>query len=154
VASARFARTFGQLTRSGVLILNALEIVSGATGNKVAGKVIMDARAAVEKGEPLSSAMVNQTVFPLLLVRMLQAGEKTGKIDEMMDSMIDDFDVLEEEGDQAVKAVVSQLLKGKLPDGYVPEVTLHLDDAAENELREHIASEYSGQKFVKEMEES
>jgi type IV pilus assembly protein PilC len=92
VASARFARTFGQLTRSGVLILNALEIVSGATGNKVAGKVIMDARAAVEKGEPLSSAMVNQTVFPLLLVRMLQAGEKTGKIDEMMDSIADFYD--------------------------------------------------------------
>jgi type IV pilus assembly protein PilC len=92
VASARFARTFGQLTRSGVLILNALEIVSGATGNKVAGKVIMDARAAVEKGEPLSSAMVNQTVFPLLLVRMLQAGEKTGKVDEMMDSIADFYD--------------------------------------------------------------
>jgi len=92
VAAARFARTFGQLTRSGVLILNALEIVSGATGNKVAGKVIMDARTAVEKGEPLSSAMVNQTVFPLLLVRMLQAGEKTGKIDEMMDSIADFYD--------------------------------------------------------------
>mgnify|MGYP001559298536 CR=1 FL=1 len=92
VASARFARTFGQLTRSGVLILNALEIVSGATGNKVAGKVITDAKAAVEKGEPLSSAMVNQTVFPLLLVRMLQAGEKTGKVDEMMDSIADFYD--------------------------------------------------------------
>jgi type IV pilus assembly protein PilC len=92
VASARFARTFGQLIRSGVPILNVLEIVSGATGNKVAGKIVLDARKSVEKGEPLSNAMVNQTVFPTMLVRMLQAGEKTGKIDEMMDSIADFYD--------------------------------------------------------------
>lgn len=92
VAAARFARTFGQLIRSGVPILNALAIVAGATGNKVAELVIMNARTAVEKGEPLSSSMVNQTVFPSMLVRMLQAGEKTGKVDEMMDSIADFYD--------------------------------------------------------------
>ncbi len=92
VASARFARTFGQLIRSGVPILSALEIVSGATGNKVAGKIIMNARSAVEKGEPLSSVMLTQKVFPIMLVRMLQAGEKTGKVDEMMDSIADFYD--------------------------------------------------------------
>lgn len=92
VAAARFARTFGQLIRSGVPILSALEISSGATGNNVACKVISDARAAVEKGEPLSSAMIEQTVFPIMMVRMLQAGEKTGKIDEMMDSIADFYD--------------------------------------------------------------
>ena len=92
VAAARFARTFGQLIRSGVPILNALEIVSGATGNLVAGAVIMKSRQAVEKGEPLSNAMVEQTVFPIMLVRMLQAGEKTGKVDEMMDSIADFYD--------------------------------------------------------------
>ncbi|OGV68681.1 MAG: hypothetical protein A2283_20600 [Lentisphaerae bacterium RIFOXYA12_FULL_48_11] len=92
VAASRFSRTFGQLIRSGVPILNALEIVAGATGNRVAGAVILGARSAVEKGEPLSSAMINQTVFPVMLVRMLQAGEKTGKIDEMMDSIADFYD--------------------------------------------------------------
>jgi len=92
VASARFARTFGQLIRSGVPILQALKIVSGATGSVVAGKIITDASQAVENGEPLSSAMVKQTVFPILLVRMLQAGEKTGKIDEMMDNIADFYD--------------------------------------------------------------
>ena len=92
VAAARFARTFGQLIRSGVPILNALEIVSGATGNKVAGQIILDCKTSVENGEPLSSAMLNQTVFPVMLVRMLQAGEKTGKVDEMMDSIADFYD--------------------------------------------------------------
>jgi len=87
VACARFAQTFGQLIHGGVPILTALQIASGATGNRVAGKVIMDARATVEKGDPLSNAMVGQTVFPPMFVRMLQAGEKTGKIDEMMDNI-------------------------------------------------------------------
>ncbi len=92
VASARFARTFGQLIRSGVPILDALNIVSGATGNNVASAVIRGAREFVEKGEPLSSGMKNQTVFPVILVRMLQAGEKTGKVDDMMDNIADFFD--------------------------------------------------------------
>lgn len=92
VASGRFARTFSQLIRSGVPILNALEIVSGATGNKVACRVVLDSRKAVENGEPLSSAMLGQAVFPDMFVEMLQAGEKTGKIDEMMDCIADFYD--------------------------------------------------------------
>lgn len=92
VAASRFARTFGQLTRSGVPILSALEITAGATGNLLAGKIILASREFVEKGEPLSNAMVNQTIFPTMLVRMLQAGEKTGKVDEMMDSIADFYD--------------------------------------------------------------
>ncbi|NQU39954.1 MAG: type II secretion system F family protein [Lentisphaerae bacterium] len=92
VAAARFSRTFGQLIRSGVPILSALEICSGATGNKVAGRIVLEARESVEKGEPLSSAMLTQTVFPIMMVRMLQAGEKTGKIDEMMESIADFYD--------------------------------------------------------------
>lgn len=92
VASARFARTFGQLIKSGVPILEALSIVSGATGNKVAGRVILNAKVTVEKGEPLSTALVEQKVFPLMLVRMMQAGEKTGKVDEMMDNIAEFYD--------------------------------------------------------------
>lgn len=92
IAAARFARTFGQLIRSGVPILNALEIVAGATGNRVAGQIILNSRITVEKGEPLSAGLISQTVFPLMLVRMLQAGEKTGKVDEMMESIADFYD--------------------------------------------------------------
>ncbi len=92
IAAARFSRTFGQLIKSGVPILQSLDIVSGATGSAVAEKVIKESSIAVENGEPLSSAMLNQSVFPILLVRMLQAGEKTGKIDEMMDNIADFYD--------------------------------------------------------------
>jgi type IV pilus assembly protein PilC len=92
VAASRFARTFGQLIRSGVPILTAIDIVAGATGNLVAGRIVMNTKAALEKGDVLSSALLDQTVFPIMLVRMLQAGEKTGKIDEMMDNIADFYD--------------------------------------------------------------
>jgi|TARA_B100000809_G_scaffold242392_1_gene266447 type IV pilus assembly protein PilC len=92
VASSRFARTFAQLVHSGVPILTALEIVSGSTGNRVAESIILNAKDVVERGEPLSSALLEQTLFPMLLVRMLSAGEKTGKVDEMLDNIADFYD--------------------------------------------------------------
>jgi len=84
VALSRFASTFAQLTRSGVPILQTMEIVAFATGNKVLGKIIMDARADVERGEPLSVALDKSKQYPRLMIHMLTAGEKTGKVDEML----------------------------------------------------------------------
>ncbi len=92
VATSRFARTFAQLLQSGVPILKAMEIVSGATGNKVFEQVILEARGTVEKGEPLSSALIKHPCFPRLLVHMMSAGEKTGKIDDMMQNIADFYD--------------------------------------------------------------
>lgn len=92
VSTSRFARTFAQLLKSGVPILQAMEIVSGATGNKVFENVILEARDTIEQGEPLSSALVRHKCFPKLLVHMLAAGEKTGKIDEMMQNIADFYD--------------------------------------------------------------
>ena len=92
VASARFARMLSQMTRSGVPILSALKIVAGSTGNRVAGRIVEQASVAVEKGDPLSAGLMNQTVYPISLVRMLQAGEKTGSINEMMDSIADYYE--------------------------------------------------------------
>jgi type IV pilus assembly protein PilC len=106
VASARFARTFGQLIRSGVPILNALEIAGGATGNVVTGKAVLDARMAVERGDPLSSGLAQQAVFPSMLMRMLQAGEKTGKVDDMMNSIADFY---EDEVDTMLAGLTSLL---------------------------------------------
>ncbi|MBN1672606.1 MAG: type II secretion system F family protein, partial [Kiritimatiellae bacterium] len=92
VAISRFARTFAQLSRSGVPILSTLEIVAGATGNKVLGKAIKESRLTVERGEPLSTALVKCPFFPRLLIHMLAAGEKTGKIDDMMQNIADFYD--------------------------------------------------------------
>jgi len=87
VAMARFARTFAQLIHSGVPILTALEISAGATGNKVVEKAVREGQATVEKGETLSSCLATKPCFSPILVHVLAAGEKTGKIDEMMDNI-------------------------------------------------------------------
>jgi len=92
VAVARFSRTLSQLVQSGVPILNALEIVAKAAGNLVIEAAIMDARKAVEHGDTLSSGLDGKDCIPTLVVRMLSAGEKTGKVDEMLESVADTFD--------------------------------------------------------------
>lgn len=92
VALARFSSTFAQLMKSGVPILKALDIVAYATGNKVLGKVILDSRAVVERGEPLSAALEKSRDYPRMLINMLQAGEKTGKVDDMLQRISEFYD--------------------------------------------------------------
>jgi type IV pilus assembly protein PilC len=92
VAIARFSRILAQLVQSGVPILNALEIVAKASGNRVIEAAIMDARRSVEHGDTLSVGLAGKDCIPTLVVRMMSAGEKTGKVDEMLSSVADTFD--------------------------------------------------------------
>ncbi|AKJ63549.1 type II secretion system F family protein [Kiritimatiella glycovorans] len=84
---SRFSSTFAQLLHSGVPILQALDIVGVATGNKVIGRTIIHARGVVEGGDTLSSALAQNPYFPRMAIHMLSAGEQTGKIDDMMDRL-------------------------------------------------------------------
>ncbi len=106
VVSARFARMLSQMMKSGVPIIGALKIVGGSTGNVIAGQIVDNAAAVVEKGEPLSAALVNQSIYPIGMVRMLQAGEKTGSVVEMMDSIADYY---EDETENMVAGLTSLL---------------------------------------------
>ncbi len=87
IAVSRFASTFSQLLHSGVQIMESLEIVGLATGNRVIGDSLIEARKVVEEGHPLSEALVGNKFYPRMLVHMLAAGEKTGQVDEMMDKV-------------------------------------------------------------------
>jgi type IV pilus assembly protein PilC len=104
VALSRFASTFAQMTRSGVPIIQALDITSVATGNKVIGKTVRDAKAIVEQGDPLSAALINDRNFSSMLVQMLMAGEKTGKVDEMLEKIAEFF---EDEVDATLSGLTS-----------------------------------------------
>ena len=106
VAVARFARTLAQLVQSGVPILNAMEIVAKAAGNRVIEAAVMDARRAVEHGDTLSVGLSNKECIPTLVVRMMSAGEKTGKVDEMLGSVADTFD---DEVENMLAALTSML---------------------------------------------
>ena len=92
VSLSRFASTFAQMTRSGVPILEALDITAVATGNKVMGATVRQAQQVVERGEPLSNALLHDRNFPSMLVQMLTAGEKTGKVDDMLEKIAEFYE--------------------------------------------------------------
>ncbi len=92
IAMSRFARTFAQLIRSGVPILEVLDIVGGTAGNYVIEKSIKSVSEDVEKGDNLSIALSKKPIFPPMLLRMVAAGEATGKIDTMLEKMADFWD--------------------------------------------------------------
>ncbi|MEP7013840.1 MAG: type II secretion system F family protein [Verrucomicrobiota bacterium] len=92
ICMSRFARTFAQLIRSGVPILEVLDIVAGTSGNHVIETGIRSVSGDVEKGDNLSTALSRKKIFPPMLLRMVAAGEATGKIDSMLEKMADFWD--------------------------------------------------------------
>ena len=105
-AVARFCRTFGTLTRSGVPILTSLEIVRDTAGNQVIANGIESARKEIQTGGMISIALQRENVFPILAIQMISIGEETGEIDKMLMKVADFY---EDEVEQAVKALTSVL---------------------------------------------
>jgi len=85
ICLARFTRTLASLVRSGVPILEVLNIVSQTVGNVVMEKAIKSAAMDIERGEGISAALSKHPVFPTMVIRMLSAGEQTGNIDNMLE---------------------------------------------------------------------
>jgi len=81
---ARFARTFGTLIRSGVPILQALDLVRDIIGNRVIAETMEKVRERVKEGERLSAPLEDTGIFPSLAVQMITVGEESGKLDEML----------------------------------------------------------------------
>jgi type IV pilus assembly protein PilC len=106
VAIARFTRTLGTLARSGVPILEALDICATTSGNKVIEKAILEARSAIKEGERISEPLKASGVFPLMVVQMISVGEETGALDAMLFKTADYYD---KEIDATVAALSSIL---------------------------------------------
>jgi type IV pilus assembly protein PilC len=92
ICLARFTRTLASLVRSGVPILEVLQIVSQTVGNVVMEKAIKVASGDIERGESISVALGKHPVFPNMIIRMITAGEQTGKIDNMLERISDFLD--------------------------------------------------------------
>jgi type IV pilus assembly protein PilC len=103
-ATARFCRTFGALTRSGVPILTCLEIVRDTSGNQVIANAIDEARREIQTGGMISIALQKEQVFPPMAIQMISIGEETGELDKMLMKVADFY---EDEVEQAVKALTS-----------------------------------------------
>jgi len=104
ICLARFTRTLASLVRSGVPILEVLQIVSQTVGNVVMEKAIKVASSDIERGEGISQALSKHPVFPNMIVRMLSAGEQTGNIDTMLERVAN---FLDEEIDNTLSGLMS-----------------------------------------------
>ncbi|MGA2685263.1 MAG: type II secretion system F family protein [Verrucomicrobiota bacterium] len=85
ICLVRFTRTLASLIRSGVPILEVLQIVSQTVDNTVMEKAIKAASGDIERGEGIATALGKHPVFPSMIVRMISAGEQTGNIDNMLE---------------------------------------------------------------------
>ena len=103
-ATARFCRTFGSLTRSGVPILTCLEIVRDTAGNQIIANAVDEARREIQTGGMISIALQKEQVFPLMAIQMISIGEETGELDKMLSKVADFY---EDEVEQSVKALTS-----------------------------------------------
>ncbi len=103
-AVARFSRTFGALTRSGVPILTALEIIRDTAGNQVIANAVDASRRDIQQGGMISIALQKENVFPVMAIQMISIGEETGELDKMLMKVADFY---EDEVEQAVKALTS-----------------------------------------------
>ena len=91
-ALARFSRTLAALTRSGVGILEALDIVAETAGNETVAIALRDTQSAVKRGDTLARPLEQHEVFPAMVTQMIAVGEETGALDEMLDKIADFYD--------------------------------------------------------------
>ncbi len=106
VAISRFSRTLGTLVSSGVPILQALTIVKETSGNVIVGKAVSDVHESVKEGETITAPLEASRVFPPMVISMVDVGEQTGALPEMLMKIADNYD---EEVDNAVSAMTSLL---------------------------------------------
>jgi type IV pilus assembly protein PilC len=104
VAVARFTRTLGVLIRSGVNILNALDIVAKTANNSVIEAAVMKTRASIQSGETISAPLRESEVFPPMVVRMIDVGERTGALESMLTKIADFY---EDQVDAAVAGLTA-----------------------------------------------
>ena len=106
VAISRFTRTLGTLVSSGVPILQALTIVKETSGNVILANAVGAVHESVKEGETITAPLEASGVFPPMVVSMVDVGEQTGALPEMMMKIADNFD---DEVDNAVAAMTSLL---------------------------------------------
>ncbi len=106
VVVAKFSRTLATLVKSGVPILNALEIVGKTSDNLVVEEAVNRARDSIREGEPISEPLAKSGVFPPMVVRMISVGEQTGQLEHMLNKIADFYD---EQVDASVSGLTSMI---------------------------------------------
>lgn len=135
VAVARFTRTLGTMISSGVPILEALDITARAAGNKTVEKAVLRARLSISEGKTVAEPLTKSNVFPPMVCQMINVGEQTGALDQMLGKIADFYD---EEVDSSVKGLTSlmepamMVILGGLIGGLVVAMYMPIFDMASN----------------------
>ena len=103
-AVARFTRTLGTLVASGVSILEGLEVTAKTAGNRVIHDAVMKSRASIAGGDTIAGPLEESGAFTPMVVRMVEVGEETGGLDEMLSKIADFYD---QEVDAALEALIA-----------------------------------------------
>ena len=109
-ALSRFSSTAGMLLRSGVPILQALDIVADTVNNRVMSRAVVDVQASVREGESIAKPLSRHAVFPPMVVQMLAVGEETGQIDTMLDKVATFYENEVEASVDALTSLIEPLL--------------------------------------------
>ena len=91
-AIARFSRTLGTLMTSGVPVLQALNIVRDTSGNEVIARAVSEVHDSVKEGENMAPPIEASGVFPPMVISMVEVGEETGALPEMLMKIADSYD--------------------------------------------------------------
>jgi len=110
IALARFARNLGTMMRSGVPILQSLDIVADTTGSIVLARAIRDVQESVRTGESLTRPLEDHPVFPPMVVQMMAVGEDTGALDTMLLKISDFYDQEVEATTESLTALIEPLM--------------------------------------------
>jgi len=106
LAMSRFARNLGLLLNVGVPVMQALAVVGETTGNEVINVAMKDVQNAVRDGHPMSSAMRHHDIFPAMVTQMVEVGEESGQISQMLDKVADFYD---REVDSAAESLTASI---------------------------------------------
>ncbi|SDQ46857.1 type II secretion system F family protein [Quadrisphaera sp. DSM 44207] len=110
VAVARFCRNLGTMIRSGVPILQSLDIVGGTAGNLVLERAARDVQDSVRRGESMAAPLARHGVFPPMVVQMLAVGEDTGATDTMLEKVADFYDAEVEATTEALTSLIEPIM--------------------------------------------
>jgi type IV pilus assembly protein PilC len=112
VALSRFSRTLGTLIKSGVPILEALDIVTHTLGNRTIAKVVVAARENVRQGDTLSQPLSESPVFPPMVTKMIGIGEKSGAMETLLEKISQFYDDQVNAEVKSLTSVIEPLMIG------------------------------------------
>jgi type IV pilus assembly protein PilC len=106
IAISRFSRNLGTLLGVGVPVMQSLDVVGATTGNAVIAEAMKDLQASVRDGQPMSAPLANHPIFPQMVRQMIEVGEESGQISQMLDKVADFYD---REVDSAAESLTASI---------------------------------------------